>query len=166
MSGLALYTIADQYLHTLRQLEETDLPAEVVRDTLEGMGGELMVKGAAVASYFLNLEAEAAAIREAEKRMADRRKRIEARVQQMKDYLQENMERCGITEIKAPEFRLAIQKKRPSVEVVDMDALPAEFKRIKYVEEAEKTELYKALSAGKEIPGARLGNDTTKLKIE
>ena len=63
---------------------EADLPAEVINDTLEALGGELEEKTINVAKFLRNMEAVAEAIKEAEEAMAKRRKSLENRVKWMK----------------------------------------------------------------------------------
>ena len=59
MSNLHLYEIANQY-QQLKALEDmTDLPAEVIHDTLQALEGELQVKAVNIAKFIENLEASA-----------------------------------------------------------------------------------------------------------
>jgi len=158
----ALYQLADEFLSVMHELEaREDLPAEVVRDTLEGLQYPVEEKAKNVGAYFLGLEAEAKAIKEAETRMADRRKKIEAHVATLKSYLRENMERCGITEIKSPEFRLSLRKNPPRVELDPAIPVPAFYCRVPPPPEpvVDKRAILEDLKAGKEIPGARIVQD-------
>lgn len=162
MNSIALYQVADTYLAALHDLAaRDDLPAELVRDTLEAVAGEVEVKATNVAAYFQNLDAEAAAIKQAEQRMAERRKRIEAHSARLKDYLRDNMERCGIKEIKTPEFRLSLRKNPPRVELDGSAVVPAYYVRIPPPPEpvVDKKAILEDLRAGKAVPGARLVQD-------
>ena len=60
-------------LAAAQQLADLDLPPEAVADTLEGMSGDLELKAQNVAMFVRNLEATAAAIKEAEARMSEQR---------------------------------------------------------------------------------------------
>lgn len=115
MPNLALYQLTDQYRHALAVLDDSDLSAEIVADTLEGLTGDIEVKATNVAAFQLNLAAESNAIKEAIDRMSARRKVLESRIESLRDYLKSNMERCGITEIKSPEFVLKIKNNPPTV---------------------------------------------------
>ena len=75
----ALYELAGEYRAAAEQLADLDLPPEVVADTLEGLAGDLEQKATNVALFARNLEATAAAIKQAEADMAARRKAIENR---------------------------------------------------------------------------------------
>jgi len=158
---LKLYEVTDIYLRALKGLEDSDLPENVVLNTLDALEGALEVKATNVAAYFQNLEAEANAIKNAETRMAKRRKAIESRVEWLRHYLKTNMDRCGITEIKSPEFVLKIVKNPPMMVIDHQDAIPEQFMRIiPETREPDKNALKEALKTGEVIPGAHLETQT------
>lgn len=162
MGTLALYELSHSYLRALEAFTDpkTDIPAEVVTDTLEGIEGEIQEKSVNVAKFMRNLESFAEAIKAAEEQMARRRKAIEARAKWIKDYLKGNMESCGITRIESPWFRLSIQRNPPAVEVFDPVAVPDEFKRPVVEIKIDKTAIKEAIGAGRDVPGAKLVNGT------
>ena len=161
MGGLTLYQVANQYLRILNNLENSDLPDEVIYNTLEGLEGALETKARNIAAYFQNLEAEAAAIKDAETKMAKRRKAIENRVAWLKHYIKTNMDKLSITEIKSPEFVLKIVKNPPMVVIDHQDAIPAEFMRIiPETREPDKHALKEVLKTGEVVPGAHLETNT------
>jgi hypothetical protein len=127
MTDLTLYTIADQYLVDLQKLQEMDIDEQTFKDTLEGLSGDLELKATNVAMFVRNLEANAEAIKVAEKQMAERRKSIEAKAERIKEYLKENMVRTGITKIECPYFQLSLRKNPPAVEVLNQDMIPDEY---------------------------------------
>jgi len=61
----ALYQLAIEFRETADKLADLDLPPEVVADTLESIGGDLELKAQNVALFTRNLEATAAAIKQA-----------------------------------------------------------------------------------------------------
>lgn len=123
-----LYEIVAQY-RSLETLDASDdLPAEVIRDTLEGLTGELTVKATNVARYILNCESMADAVEGAAKQMKARAERIRKRADSIREYLKVNMQGAGITKIEATEFVLALKKNPPAV-IVDNEAdIPLMFK--------------------------------------
>lgn len=56
MSGPALYELVAQHKSLEYLATSEDLPPEVVRDTLDGLEGELRDKAVSVAHFILNLE--------------------------------------------------------------------------------------------------------------
>ncbi|MBC7357613.1 MAG: siphovirus Gp157 family protein [Desulfacinum sp.] len=158
MSLPALYELAADYRHALEKLADLDLPEEVVQDTLEALKGEVEVKATNVAAFIRNLEALAEQIRQAEARMAERRKAIESRAERVRQYLLANMQACGITKIESPWFAIAIRKNSPSVEIVDEAAIPPELMIAPPPPppKPNKEAIKALLKAGQEVPGARL----------
>ena len=115
-------------------------------------------KGADVAAYVLNVEAEAEAVRSAIARLTNRKRALESRAQRMRDYLRENMAAAGITRIDANDHSFSVRLDRDrdeSIEVEPDAVLPEQFQRVRI--EPDKAALRKALKAGEPIPqGVRL----------
>jgi hypothetical protein len=162
MNRLSLYELSTNYLEALDFLTdpEMDLPIETVNDTLESLSGELEDKAINVAKFFRNMEATADAIKIAEANMAKRRKALENRVQWLKNYIKENMEVCGITNIECPHFKLSIQKTPAVVNVMDEDAIPAQFKEEVTSWKIDKTAIKDAIKSGSIVPGTELISGT------
>ena len=162
MTMTSLYEIAASHRADVARLADLDLPAEVVTDTLDAMSGELEAKAQNVVMYARNLQATAAAIKEAEEQMAKRRKAIENRAKHLLEYVQGCMETAEVQKIECPYFRLAIQAKPPSVDVYEPGLLPAEYMRVPEAPPAapDKKAIADAIKEGKEVPGARLVRGT------
>ena len=62
----ALYELAAEYRADCEKLADMDMDEQTLADTLEGLSGELEVKAQNVIMFTRNLEATAAAIKEAE----------------------------------------------------------------------------------------------------
>lgn len=162
MNKLSLYELSTNYLQALDFLTdpEMDLPVEAVNDTLEALGGELEDKAINVAKFFRNMEAAADAIKTAEANMAKRRKALENRVQWLKNYIKDNMEICGISDIECPHFKLSIQKNPAAVNILDEDAIPEQFKEQVISWKIDKTAIKNAINSGSVVPGTELINGT------
>ncbi|ATA61186.1 hypothetical protein GS458_2751 [Geobacillus stearothermophilus] len=126
---MKLYELAANYAELLNMAEEMDSDALV--DTLEAIRDEIELKAENIAKLIRNLEADAKAIREEEKRLNEKRTAIENKVKRLKSYLVEQLEHAGIQKIKRPTITVYIQDNPPSVNVVDMSVIPAEFLRQK-----------------------------------
>jgi len=165
MNANALYLIADEYLQAVNALSDLDLPDEVVADTLESLQYPLEQKATNVAMFVRNLEATAEAIKEAESEMAKRRKALESRAANVREYLKANMIRAGISKIECPLFKLAIRDNPPSV-VID-GVVPAEFMRQPEPPPPapDKKAISEALKAGQHVPGAHITR-TQRLEIK
>lgn len=91
-------------------------------------------------------------------RISDRRKALEKRAENMREYLRTNMEKAGISEIKALDgsFTAKLGKGRPSVVIDDEDALPGDSEFVRWTKAPNKTAIADAIKAGQEVPGAHL----------
>jgi hypothetical protein len=158
MTGVSLYVIANEHRAMVERLMEGQEDPQSIADTIEAESYPLEVKAQNVAFAIRNLEATAAAIRQAEQEMAARRKKIENRAQQVRDYLQTCMEIANVSRIECPHFALAIKNNPPSVEVFEPDLVPAEYR--KTPEPAapviDKTAIREAIKANKKVPGVML----------
>lgn len=158
MTTPALYTLALDFRAAADQLADLDLPPEVVADTLESIGGDLEQKAQNVALFCRNLEATAAAIKQAEGDMAKRRKAIENRVAHLKDYMLAGMLVAGVKKIEGPYLRIGVRDNPEAVEVFDAAQIPAEFMRQPEPPPAapDKAAIKAAIKAGREVPGVKL----------
>ena len=154
----ALYAIALDFRAAADQLADLDLPPETVADTLESLSGNLEVKTQNVALFARNLEATAAAIKQAEGDMAKRRKAIENRVAHLKDYMLAAMLVSGVRKIEGPYLRIGIRDNPEAVEVLDAAQIPVEFMRQPEPPPAtpDKAAIKAAIKAGAEVPGVKL----------
>lgn len=156
---LALYEIAEQY-KSLELLEASeDLPAEVIRDTLEGLTGDLQAKSVNVGLFIRNMEATAEAIEQAAATMKERADRAKKRAASLREYLLFNLQGCGITKIESPYFTLAVRNNPPSVVIDNEEDIPAEYWRQPLPpppppRAIDKKLIAEALKNGLEVPGA------------
>lgn len=165
--NITLYQLVDEFKAAAESLSDLDLPDEVITDTLEGLSGEIEAKATNVAMFARNLEVIAEQIKIAESAMSGRRKAIENRVTRIKDYLKENMERCGISKIESPYFKISIRENPPSVVIDAESLLPEQYMRQPEIPPPipDKKLLSDDLKNGKIIPGAHLER-RTRLEIK
>ena len=155
MNGLALYELAGNYALLAEKLYDMELDEQAVADTLEGEAGALEDKAESVAAMARNLEAAAAAIKEDERRMANRRQAFERRADRLRTYLSDCLQTAGIKKIEGRRFTISVRKNSPSVDVYDVSLLPQEFFRFP-APEPDKKVVMDALKAGIDVPGATL----------
>lgn len=163
----SLFQLADQYRSLLALADsETEIPEEVLRDTVEGLQGELQVKAQNVARFVLNQEAMAEAIENAAEQMQLRAKRLRNRTGYLKQYLLTNMQAVGLQKVESPEIVLSIRNNPESVVVFDEKALPADLMVQPPAPplRPDKMRIKDLLKAGQEVAGARLEH-TQRLSI-
>lgn len=163
---MKLYEITDQYARLLDRLYDDELPEEVVLDTLESIEGEMADKAENIAALVADLEATAAAIKEAEKRQKDRREAMENKAARLRRYLMDAMVQTGATKFETPRFRISIRQNPESVDVLDETTVPRDyFREVPARLELDKTLVKQALKDGFAIPGCALKR-TQSLQIK
>lgn len=158
MTGPTLYEIASIHRADVEKLADLELDPQTLADTLESMGGELEVKAQNVVMFARNLEATAAAIKEAEAQMAARRKAIENRAASLRKYVKDAMDLAGVTKIESPYFRLTVQNNPPAVDVFEPGLVPMVLMHTAPppAPTPDKKEIAALLKAGRDVPGCRL----------
>ena len=153
-----LYQLHEGYLNLVEVLEnagEDENLRELVTNSLNEIEDNIKDKADNVVRFIRNLESEANAIKEEEKRLAEMRKKREKQVENLKQYLFDFTKVADGQKIKGSIFTVSIKKNPASVVVDDLEAIPEEYKRVKTVVEANKTLLKKVLKDG-EVAGVHL----------
>ena len=150
---MKLYELTENYLQLLEMAEDMD--PELIRDTLESIEESIAEKAENTAKLIKSLEADVKAIKEEEKRLADRRKALEKKIENIKDYLQEQLELAGIDKVKRPTITVSIQNNPPSVRVVNEELIPSHF-MIPQPPKLDKKGILEKLKNGEKVPGVEL----------
>ena len=108
-------------------------------------------------------EKQAAAVKEMEADLKDRRARFEAKAEQIRSIVQWALAEIGVDKLTAPDFTASVRETPPSVVVNDLSLIPDEYVRV--TRAPDKTALKEALKAGAVIPGADLGNGGSSLTV-
>jgi hypothetical protein len=161
----ALRVISEQYRGLLDLAKTDDLPIEAIKDTLDGIEGEFNDKALKIVDVISSVEGDIAQIDAEIDRLAARKKTIVNRNQSIRDYLQNNMEACGITKIQCPLFTITLAVGRDIVVIDNEDELPDEYISVKTSTAPDKKELLKALKEG-EIKGAHIEKSKSSLRIK
>ena len=150
---MKLYEISNEYRQAFEELSDMpDIDRTVINDTLSAIESSFNDKAISLSSFFMNLEAEAEAVKSAEKRMRERRITIEKKIDNLKRYLRREMLNTGINKITCPYFKVLLCKSKPKVEVIDPNAIPKEFIRKVITETIDKEKILKSGGcAGAEI---------------
>lgn len=158
---MKLYELTESYLNLLEMAEQLD--EETFQNTLESIQEALEDKVENTAKFIRCLEADIAAIKEEEKRLADRRRALEEKADRAKDYLKDQLIKAGIERVKRPTITVSIQNNPPSVNVVDLDAIPTQY-LIPQPPNVDKKTILQRLKDGESIPGVEI-QQTKGLRI-
>jgi hypothetical protein len=161
-----LYELVRYQTELERLADSGEVPPEEIKDTLEALDGDIKEKAVQVAAFTRNLDAAAAAIREAGRAMLARAERLERRADGVRNYLLFQCQVAGITKIEAPWFTLAVRKNPPAVVIDNERELPAEFmvQPPAPPPRPDKTAIKAAIKAGEDVPGAHL-SESDRLEI-
>ena len=151
---MKLYEVTKDIEDLLNEIEITgsgDSDKEFYSDTMDGLQLSWKEKAGGVSAYIGNLEATVAAIKNAEKNMADRRKSLLRNVESLKKYLMNNMDRLNIDKIETEYFVAKIKKNPPKVVINNEEEVPEDFwdKQVKWV--INKTKIKEALKGDGKI---------------
>jgi hypothetical protein len=163
---MRLYQITNEFQNVFNQVTEDGEITEELMQNLDTLKEDFENKAVAVASYIKNLEAEELAIGQAIEDMRSRKARLTKQVESLSDYLQYNLQKLSISEIKTcPYFKIRLKQCPPSIDVFDEKAIPPEFwrEKITTVTSVDKIKLKEVLSEGVEVPGASIQR---KIKLE
>ena len=152
----ALYELTAEFKAVAERLEEMELDAVTIRDTLDGYSADFDNKVIAIASLIRNIEATATAIKEAEDQMATRRKALNNRAAWLREYVISNMKAIGKEAVDCPLFSVKVRTNRPSVIVEDNAFIPLKYRIEKNVVTPDKKALLQALESGEQLEGITL----------
>lgn len=148
-----LYQLNNDYSRVLEMADELD--QQTLLDTLDAIQESIEDKAESTAKLIRSWEAEATAIKDEEKRLADRRKATENRIQSLKMYLQIQMEMAGIETVKRPLISVSIRNNPPKVNILDESVIPSNY-MITPKPTVSKKDIATALKNGEFVPGAEL----------
>lgn len=138
-----------------QEVQNMELDPEVMKDTLDSIGGTFENKAENMAKLIRNLESDRLAYKEEENRLKTKRQAVENKLEWLKTYLKDCMKLIGKTKFKSGMFNFSIQKNPVSVNITNKKILPEDY-LIPQPPKVNNTTLKKALKDGIEVPGAEL----------
>ena len=167
MSNLSLYNITNKFVEIMDKAQEGELTEEEYNELGNELALELQNKSSNIIGYIKNSESLLDAMKTEEKRLADIRKQGEKKLDKFYQYVKENMERLGLEEIPTELGKLKITKNPMSIEIENEDEIPSEFKKEVTTTQVDKTAIKNHFKdTGEIVPGIRIINDKTSLKIK
>ena len=132
---------------------------------LDAVSLDFRAKSHGIAKWTLELTGTSELIDMEIARLHKKKRAAENLRTRLMEYVKSCMETADVQKIELPTVTIRIQKNPASVEVVDETKLPASYIRIKQVTEVDKKAILSALKNGDDIPGARLIDNKTQLRI-
>lgn len=153
-----LYELTSARLALQSKLQDMNFDEQTIQDTLEGESTELQTKIEDYGFVIRDMEAFSEAIKAEEKRLSDRRKTQEAKVDRIKAWLLENMKACNIQKIECPAFTISVRT-NPQKVVIDSEAdIPKQFMVTPEPPPAvpDKKLIATAIKSGQDVSGCHL----------
>ena len=164
MSNLSLYEITNAFPALMESEEITEEDKNKIKAELTML---LQQKSQNIIGYTKNIELTIEAMKEEEARMSNNRKVLENKLTRFKQYVKECMENNGITKIETGLGILSIAKSPTSVEIVNEEAIPSEFKQEIVTVKVDKTKIKNNFKETGEIPdGVNIVTTNTSLRIK
>jgi spore cortex formation protein SpoVR/YcgB (stage V sporulation) len=147
-----------QELMSLNQLDALDTadseksPAELLQlqHDLDTLNLKFIDKVADIVKLVKNMEAQRDAIAFEAKRLSDRKRAFENRIEWLKNYVKSSMQAAQSEKIKYALFTIYVAKSQPSVEVADISELEDQFVKIK--REPDKSKILEQVKSTGVIP--------------
>lgn len=167
MANLKLYEITNGFMKLLDDKETEELTEEEKEQIGKQLTEALQVKSANIIAYYQDQNTILNAIDEQIKRLQEYKKITKNKIDRYKEYVKSNMESLGIDKIQNELGTLSIAKSPISVEVVDQEKIPPEYKQevteVKILKDKIKND-FKA--TGEIIDGVRIITNNTNLRIK
>lgn len=166
---MQLYKLSDIYQQAVNDLESLfesgDIDQDALTTTLEGLQGELKDKAVNVALHIKNIRSDLDQLENAKASFDVRIKSAKASLDFYESYLDLNLKKAGIQELKS-DFCTVTYKKLPAIVDVTGD-VPEQYQRvIPEKREPDKRAIADALKSGAELNFAHLISGRTKLEIK
>ena len=163
----SLYNITNNFVELMEKANQGELTEDEYNRLGEELAIQLQQKSSNIIAYSKNIELLINGMKEEEKRIADNRKSLENKLNKFKEYVKENMDKLGITKIETELGTLSISSNPASVEIINEDEIPAEFKQEIITTKIDKTAIKKHFKETGEIPaGTNIITTNTSLRIK
>lgn len=159
--NLTLWQLTSEHQKLLNELydHETGEINEITQAKLDALEPNIEKKCIAVSQYIRKMESDAKELDRLIEEIENRREAYAREVSKYEKYLEFNMKKQGISEIKCPYFTIRIKKNPYSTDIINEDLIPEKFMKTKEIVKVEvkpdkvaiKEEV---LKTGEQVPGA------------
>lgn len=165
-NSISLYQITNGFMELTNLLDRDEITEAEAKEISEGLGLALKEKSVNLIGYALNETSLIDAIDVQIKRLQELKKYKQNNLDRYKAYVKDNMERLGISKIETEIGNISIAKSPLSVEIVNEDLIPKEYKTIVTTEKIDKKKIADSFkSTGEIIPGVNINTNNTNLRI-
>lgn len=161
LKEVSLWKLTNEHQLLLSQLydQETGEVNEIVQAKLNALEPDIEKKCIAVSQWIRKMESEERELDQLMLEIEDRKNAYQKEIERQMNYLQLNMKKEGIKEIKCPYFTVRIKKNPYTTDVIDEALLPSKFMKSREIVKVETKPDKNAireevLKTGEQVPGA------------
>ncbi|WP_436645529.1 siphovirus Gp157 family protein [Lactiplantibacillus plantarum] len=148
-----LYEMATNYRDLTNR---DDLNPDTIADTLDALTDSMNVKVDNIASWIDENQADIEFSKKRIKDLQAEKKRLEGLNDRLNGYLADTLDQAGIKKLTTDQHLVSVRNYRASTVISSPGLLTADYVKEVHEYQPDKTAIYKALSAGKNVPGAHL----------
>ena len=160
--SLKLYELSDSLNQVAQMMEDG---VEGLEDTLESIDLTFQQKAEGIIRLHYSKLKEAETIENEIKRLKQKSDKLKKDGEWLHSYVEREMLKSNVTEIKSSLFNIKLGMNPPRVEVTNQSLLPDQFMRTTLTTAPDKIAIKEELLKGTAIPGAELRQDM-KLKVK
>lgn len=163
----SLYSITNKFVELMDKAQDGELSEEEYNELGNELAIELQNKSTNIIGYIQNSKRLLEAMKAEEQRLSELRKAGENKIEKFEQYVKDNMERLGLTEVQTELGSLKIAKNPISVEIENEEEIPSEFKQEVVTVKIDKTAIKNHFKETGEIAqGAKIIADKTSLRVK
>jgi len=155
-----LYELTQNYQNLLELLDDELIPQEVITKALNGLEGQFDAKAENIVKLMKSMDADVKGLKDEEKRLSERRKSLENRSANLKEYLSNSMMAIGHVKIKGSIFTLAFQKNPPSAYITDLTLIDKKY-LIEQLPTVDKKMILEDLKNNVKVCGAEIKQESS-----
>ena len=151
----SIYELNKDYAELSAMLEAAETPEEIeaIQNTLEMIDLSIEEKIENTAKYMVNVESDIQGLKTEIDRLTKIKKAKENAVERLKNNVEYAMKQKSIEKLEVGTFK-AYYKKSESVEITNLDVIPADYTRVEI--KADKVAIKKAIKSGEVVDGAHI----------
>lgn len=162
---LKLYQITNGFMEINKI--DNDLTEEEKNEINKELSNALQVKSNDIIGYYKNESALLDGIKTEIERLRTYKAMVEGRIDRYKDYVKNNMQTLGINKIETEIGTISIAKSPASVEIIDEEKIPDEYKKIiQEIKIDKKAILSNFKETGEIIEGVKIITENKNLRIK
>lgn len=164
---LNLYTLTQDFLALQSMMEEVEeLDHEAIKNTMDGMSGDIDEVVDQSVKLVRNLEAGTEAVDAEIDRLTARKRRLEARTKSVRESIKALLIAAGRDKATTPLFTVTVAKGRESVRLIDESAVPDDYVTVQTTIKPDKKLIGEAFKSGQTVAGCEWVRGEPSLRIK